>query len=425
MEKTGQEYPSQYHRAICWTAVSLLALLFIALFVVMVIWGMGALFVWLEPVLLPVVVAAALAYILYPLVRLMRKRTGNRLLSVLSVMFISLSGLVALGWAIIPPIVKSTGELFADRHRIASGVMSTCTDVLNNNSMVQQGVDMLYRKVLTAEEAENGKTKKTEETAEPSYPEKMAAVLDYNSAYLVSKGLSWLTAGSRAISGMGFFVVGVIMVPVFLFYFLLEGDAIKKNWHDVLPIRRSEFRTELVETLEEINGYIVAFVRGQMLVSLIDAVLLAIGLKIIGLPYALSIAGAAALLGIIPYLGMISCCVPALFVAWFTWGDVTMTVVVAGIFVMVSQFDSWIIQPRVVGNRVGMHDLTVMFSVLFWSVVLGGIVGCLLAVPLTAAIKVVFTRYIWSSMREDMRREEAEVPTPGAPTTLPTPAAKP
>ena len=97
-----------------------------------------------------------------------------------------------------------------------------------------------------------------------------------------------------------------------------------------------------------------------------------------------------------------------------------MTAVVAGIFVMVSQFDSWIIQPRVVGNRVGMHDLTVMFSVLFWSVVLGGIVGCLLAVPLTAAIKVVFTRYIWSSMREDLRREETE-----AAPALPTPAAKP
>jgi predicted PurR-regulated permease PerM len=189
------------------------------------------------------------------------------------------------------------------------------------------------------------------------------------------------------------------MVPVFLFYFLLESASIAKNWHTVLPIRRSAFREEVVGTLQEINNYIISFVRGQMLVSVIDGIILAIALKIMGLPYAVTIAAAAALLGVIPYLGMIGTWIPAVLIAWFTWHDVSHVVIVSVIFACVSQFDGWVLQPRILGSRVKMHDLTIMFSVLFWSFVIGGVVGALLAVPLTASLKVLFTRYIWSSYR--------------------------
>ena len=145
----------------------------------------------------------------------------------------------------------------------------------------------------------------------------------------------------------------------------------------------------------------MAFVRGQMLVSLIDGVLLGIALMCLGLPYAITIAAAAALLGIIPYIGMISTSIPALLIAWFTWHDVSMVVAVAAIFLSVSQLDGWVIQPKVVGNTMKMHDLTVMFSVLFWSMVFGGVIGALLAVPLTASIKVLFRRYVWGNWYSD------------------------
>ena len=134
-----------------------------------------------------------------------------------------------------------------------------------------------------------------------------------------------------------------------------------------------------------------------MLVSVVDAIILAIALKILGLPYAITIAAVAAVLGIIPYIGMISTWIPAMLIAWFTWHDVTHLVIVSAIFACVSQFDGWVLQPKIVGSRVRMHDLTVMFSVLFWSYVIGGVVGALLAVPLTAALKVIFVRYVWSS----------------------------
>ncbi|MEG2247619.1 MAG: AI-2E family transporter, partial [Akkermansia sp.] len=60
----------------------------------------------------------------------------------------------------------------------------------------------------------------------------------------------------------------------------------------------------------------------------------------------------------------------------------------------------WIIHPKIVGNSVGLHPLTIMFSVLFWTFVLGGLLGALLAVPLTAALKVLFRRYIWQTIQK-------------------------
>ena len=124
------------------------------------------------------------------------------------------------------------------------------------------------------------------------------------------------------------------------------------------------------------------------------------------------------MLGIIPYLGIISAFIPAVLLAWFTWGDFQHILIVSGIFLAVNQFDGWVIQPKIVGDSVELHPLTVMFSVLIWTLILGGLIGALLAVPLTAAIKVLYKRYIWqnSSMRPMTE------PPPNSPPTEESPA---
>jgi predicted PurR-regulated permease PerM len=300
----------------------------------------------------------------------------------------------------VPPLVSQTGELITKREQILVSAVEGGRAQLEENSLLQRGVDMLYSKMLKDARASELPVEDYENLSqETTYEGKLIAILSFNSSYLTEKALSWLTAGTRALSGLSMAFIGAIMVPVFLFYFLLESASIAKNSHTVLPIRRSAFREEVVGTLQEINNYIISFVRGQMLVSVIDGVILAITVKIMGLPYAVTIAAAAALLGVIPYLGMISTWIPAVLIAWFTWHDVSHIVIVSVIFGCVSQFDGWVLQPRILGSRVKMHDLTIMFSVLFWSYVIGGVVGALLAVPLTASIKVLFTRYVWSSYR--------------------------
>lgn len=390
----------------CRLALFCLALLTVIALVCAALYGLGRVFMALEPVLLPVVVAGVLAYLLYPPVVWVQKWVKKRLPAVLIVLLGASVLLAGLGMAVVPPLVRQTGELVSERHKILESAADSGRELLESNAFVQQAVDALYSK--TEKDAQEAGLSTESLGGAHSYTAKVAAIIEYNSSYLTEKGMEWLTAGTRAVSGATAFLIGAVMVPVFLFYFLLESEKIVLNWHKLLPLRSSRFREELVGTLRQINGYVVSFVRGQMLVSLIDGALLGIALKIAGLPYAVTIAAAAALLGIIPYIGMISTGIPALLIAWFTWHDIGSTAMVAAIFIGVSQFDGWVIQPRVIGNRVGMHDLTIMFSVLFWGMVLGGVVGALLAVPLTAAVKVIFMRYVWSSHAE---------PSPSAPAS--------
>lgn len=401
MKIQDKEVPTLFQRKICWAALTGVALVVVVSLVCGLLFGLGSLFVALEPVLLPVVIAGFLAYLLSPCVALVQKRITKRIWAVVSVMSIACVLLVGLGCTIVPPLVQQTGDLIAKREQILESVVEGGKAQLAENRLLQKGVDMLYSKMLKDARASELPLEDYENLSqETTYEGKLTAILSFNSSYLSEKALAWLTAGTRALSGVSMAFIGTIMVPVFLFYFLLESASIAKNWHTVLPIRRSAFREEVVETLQEINNYIISFVRGQMLVSVIDGVILAIALKIMGLPYAVTIAAAAALLGIIPYLGMISTWIPAVLIAWFTWHDVSHVIIVTAIFGCVSQFDGWVLQPRIVGSRVKMHDLTVMFSVLFWSYVIGGVVGALLAVPLTASIKVIFTRYVWSTYRD-------------------------
>ena len=401
MKIQDKEVPTLFQRKVCWAALTGIALVVVVSLVFGLLFGLGSLFVALEPVLLPVVIAGFLAYLLSPCVALVQRRITGRIWAVVAVMSLAGVLLVGLGLTIVPPLVQQTGELISKREQILVSVVEGGKAQLAENRLLQQGVDVLYGKMLKDARASELPLEDYENLSqETTYAGKLTAILSFNSSYITEKVMRWLTAGTRALSGVSMAFIGTIMVPVFLFYFLLESASIAKNWHTVLPIRRSAFREEVVGTLQEINNYIISFVRGQMLVSVIDGVILAVALKIMGLPYAVTIAAAAALLGIIPYLGMISTWIPAALIAWFTWHDVSHVVIVSAIFGCVSQFDGWVLQPRIVGSRVKMHDLTVMFSVLFWSFVIGGVVGALLAVPLTASIKVIFTRYIWSSYRK-------------------------
>ena len=118
---------------------------------------------------------------------------------------------------------------------------------------------------------------------------------------------------SWASSGL---VLGMIMVPVYLFFFLKDSAAIRTHWHDYVPLKASRFKTELVDTLQEINGYLISFFRGQVLVAAIDGILVGIALTIFGLPYGLLIGVFMAILGVIPYIGNILCLIPACIIAY-------------------------------------------------------------------------------------------------------------
>ena len=398
-------YPTAFQRAACWNALTWACVAFLTALACGLLYGFVTAFIALEPVLLPAIIAGVLGYLLNPCVDWVERHLRRRRVVAVLLVMCGVSVLVGAGGAIIvPPLVSQTRQLIVDRDTILPKAVATGEDFLNKNSIAQFAVDSFYERVT--ERINQHPNATTAVPAAPSYKDKLLFTLNYHSKDLTDIAIGWLTAGTRALYGSVGLVVGLILIPVFLFYFLLQSETIRENWDIVLPIRASSFRKEVVETLSQINDYIVSFVRGQMLVSLIDGFILGCALMIMGLPYAVTIGVAAALLGIIPYIGMITTSIPALLLAWVTWHDVGHVVTVLIIFLSVSQLDGWILQPKILGKRLHMHDLTIMFSVLFWGSILGGIVGALLAVPLTASLKVLFMRYVWPTLhRKDLPSE--------------------
>ncbi len=199
------------------------------------------------------------------------------------------------------------------------------------------------------------------------------------------------------------FLLSLIIVPIYLYYFLIEARNIATGWSDYLPLRASAFKDEVVSVLNEINGYLIAFFRGQLVVSLVNGSVTALGLVIAGLDFGLLIGITLCFLGLIPYLGITLCWIVSAVIASVQGGSWCVPghpwwifpLVISGIFIVVHNFDGLFVTPKIVGESVGLHPLTVIVSVFVWSLLMGGLLGAILAVPMTATVKVLLRRYVW------------------------------
>jgi len=130
-------------------------------------------------------------------------------------------------------------------------------------------------------------------------------------------------------------------------------------------------------------------------VALCDGALLTIGFLIIGLNYAFLLGIFAGFLSIVPYLGVLMSLVPALFLAAVQFGDWLHPVLILAIFGLVQLAEGLVISPKIMGDRVGLHPLTIIIAVMVGTTLMGGITGGILAIPLTAALRVLMFRYVW------------------------------
>jgi predicted PurR-regulated permease PerM len=429
---SAMRYPTRFQQKTLWNAATGVSLLVLGVLLVGLIWLTGKIFGFLQPILIPLIVAGIIGYVLDPVVRLLERWGLSRLWAVVTVFLSILVVATLLVAAVVPGIQRGHGTLKNLLPASPKNTAAAAQDLGNEashpdeskrlgNALARELNDLRVRNQtgpigwLLAE---------TDEQANPVPPDsadKNPPTLDsfarsrggrmlfeYKGA-IFKTGREWLTAGSSKILGFLGLVIGMIMVPVYLFFFLKDSAAIRTHWHDYVPLKASRFKTELVDTLQEINGYLVSFFRGQVLVAAIDGILVGVALTIFGLPYGLLIGVFMAILGVIPYIGNILCLIPACIIAYlhaqgtapFAMSPWTYVACVVGIFVVVQQINSLLTAPKIVGDSVGLHPLTVIFSMLFWSLVLGGFVGTLLAVPLTAAVKVLFRRFIWVPQLRD------------------------
>ena len=115
----------------------------------------------------------------------------------------------------------------------------------------------------------------------------------------------------------------------------------------------------------------------------------------VDLPYAFLLGVLATVLTMIPFLGAITTCVLALVIAFVQFGDWLHPVLVLAVFAVVQTLEGLVISPKIMGERVGLHPLTIIIAVMVGTTLLGGLLGGILAIPLTAALRVVMFRYVW------------------------------
>jgi predicted PurR-regulated permease PerM len=418
-------YPSNFQRKTLWNALTGLAILTIGLLLAIIIWLIGQVLGILQPVLIPLAVAGIIAYLLDPVVSWLQKKGLSRLKSVIAVFasFFVILGIMAI--IIIPPIA----EQLNDEEKLEK-LTSNATKVLHNVRTQPWIAYWMERspktKTTPIKNSKNTKEHITDispvDTAPVPFSETRIAALLPND--IISKSALWLRGGTSKLLGILGLMLGFAMLPIYLYYFLKESSGIKAHWHEYVPLKASHFKDEVVDSLSEINGYLISFFRGQLLVAMIDGALVGIALWVFGLPYGLIIGLFMAVLGVIPYIGNILCLIPASVIAYIHFGanptylgtnPWIYVIAVSVIFFVVQQINSLFTAPKIVGDSVGLHPMTVIFSMLFWSILLGGFIGALLAVPLTAAIKVLFRRYVWERQLNEPPTLPMESHTPNQP----------
>ena len=384
--------PSEKQAKVLWLSITALAIaVFLALLALM-FYGLGWLLDRLSPVLLPLAVAGILAFLLNPLVDIFE----NKMSAKVSGLFDKIRN---------PKRVKAIILVFI----IAAGILATLTFTIMGTA-VPQLVD-LSKKVQIGQfekdtkkwiekhrDKEWGKLFKLNEVDLDNLKLLSLIKIDAISAKeLSANGLS------NAIAVIGI-LAGLALVPVYVFYFLLEAQTIQRKWSDYLPLKESKFKEEAVFILESFNECLVVFFRGQVLVAICVGICLAIGFSLIGLPYGILLGLLAGIVGIIPYFGVIVSTIPVLLLSLTHQEDMSFFGIGLGFYspfaalavcAIVLFLEKTVIQPKIIGDRVGMHPVAVIISVLMGTTLVGGVIGGLLAIPVAMALRTVLFRYVW------------------------------
>ena len=424
-----------------------------ALFVVLLIVLAGAvvyvganLISFLQPILIPVAIAAILAYLLDPLVtELCRRKMGRgmAIAVIFASVFIALVGLI---WWVVPTISMQSANFARELPGYTQKARDRIVDLIVQYNRVVGGTSGREKSAssglvnfllgtppphapsptpaaaptpspqttaspVEAISAAPAKISSAERQQLEAKADKIIPNLERYLPTLADKIWNIIKKSIGGFLGVTGFLLSLIMVPIYLFFLLKERPRIEKRWKDYLPLRASPLKDEIAAALSEINSYVIAYFRGQLLVCLVDGTLIGSILTLFGLNFAPLIGLLVVILTMIPYIGIIVCWVPAVLIAAFQWGDWTHPLIVTIIFIVVQNLEGMFYAPRIVGKSVGLHPMTVIVSIFVWGLLIGGLLGPILAVPLTATIKVLLTRYVWGPrVRERVREQVGNIP---------------
>ena len=313
---------------------------------------------FLSVVMLPVILSGLLFYLLNPLVDLMEKYKINRVLAI-SIIFVVIAILLIWGLAVAIPNLQHQVVTFA---RNVPSYLKDADKVIN---------DLV--------------TKRLPDDFRPQLEQVLANFSSQATSWasdISSRAVNWLSALISATSQV---IVALIIMPFMLFYLLRDGKGLRDHITQFLP---TKFREPVGKILTDVNQQLSNYVRGQITVAVIVAIMFIIFFKIIGLRYAVTLGISAGVMNQVPYLGSFLAMIPALVLGLIAGPVMLLKVII--VFIVEQTIEGRFVSPLILGSQLNIHPITILF-VLLTSGSMFGIWGVLLGIPIYASAKVVIS----------------------------------
>ncbi len=339
---------------IVWIVVGAIAIIYVALQVadsIRVIW-------------LPIAFAAGLVFLLEPLVKSLERLRIHRLVGAFIAFIVLTAFLIAVVALVFPTVREQALELVDELPNLYTGIIDWARQV---GDRFGYDVDTL----LSQEALE-------EWLNDPANQETIQNLL-----FGFGAGAGQLIRGvTEAIAVLG-------LAPILALYILIDLDRFKRNAISLTP---PKYKEEVVHVSGQVGTALGSFVRGQLLVALIVGIASSVGMWAIALPFWLLIGILAGLLNLIPFLGPIVGGLLAALVALLN-GSVTQALWAVLIFVAIQQVDNHVITPMIQRTRVNLSPLVIVLALVIGGSV-AGLLGVLIAVPVTAALRIL-VGHVW------------------------------
>ena len=330
----------------------------------------------LSSVLIPFALAAIIAYILNPLVLLVQKKIKNRAAAVILSLLLVIGLFVGLGYILTPFITAEISQM----SEYLSKYMSQ-EEVLNTQSEINQ--------LLTKYISEEKLTYFFSEDKLVTISEKMWKYTEQ----LLTKSINVI-----------FGILSIVSMIIYLVFILIDYKKIMYGWQKLIP---NKFRGLLVLLVEDLKTGMNNYFRAQSLVAIIVGVLFAIGFTIIGLPLGIIFGLFVGLLNMIPYMQLASLPIAAFlaliqtFESDASYGWIITLVLI--VYAVVQTIQDTLIVPKLMGKVTGLNAAVILLSLSVWGSLLG-MLGMLIALPVTTIIYSYYQRYITNTEKEEQIR---------------------
>jgi predicted PurR-regulated permease PerM len=343
------------------TAV-LFALVALALLIAIVVWALAGTLSYFYKLVLPLSVAGILALVLYPVVDFLEARLKvHRAVASGLILLVFMAMIAGAAILIVPTLVRQVTHF----SELAPGILLSWQDYL---SVRFPGT---FKAVMANVEDSSLKD------IVPDMERPGMALRSY----------------AGVLAGLGF-------VPLFLFFALASGKHLRGQIEGFLAVFSVSTQKNVLYFIDVFNRQVTGFFQGQLVIAMIMGAMFAAGFTAIGLKGGILIGLVLGLLNIVPFLGTLVGLLIVLPMAYLQpGGSLHLLMLSLLVFTVVQLVESWLLTPKIMANRSGLHPALVVISVFFWGTALGGIIGMILAVPLTA-----FVVAVWAQAKASLTR---------------------